>query len=215
VIVAQVLLEAHSLDLILDEFELTGKHKDRERLLGLGLMLSVRGLDVLIEEPFVRDPQSYVENMEQRLNANGAAVAEELRQDSAVLRAFLGAECRLLKDLGLSRDAVARTRRAIAAVIVDGQMDPEALGERMVSLRDQLMQDLQQLDDDSRHRAIWRRLSGVLEVLCGAIVVAGDAIVGASAAPATAGISAQGAAVSIGAGIEVISRGVDRAKDAQ
>jgi hypothetical protein len=83
----------------------------------------------------------------------------------------------------------------------------------MAALISELTEDLNRLEDDARHRGIWRRLTGVLVVLCGALAIGGDALVGAVAAPVTVGVSAAGAAVSIGIGTEVISLGVDRARE--
>jgi hypothetical protein len=167
-ILQQVLLEANSLDLIVDEYEVTGNRGERQRLLERGLRVAIRGMEVLINEPFVQNPQRYVEEINQRFNSNSAAVAEELRHDAASLRLFLSAEVRLLSDLGLPPHAVARTRSAIAEAITEGRRNPETIAARMAALISELTEDLNRLEDDARHRGIWRRLTGVLVVLCGA-----------------------------------------------
>ena len=213
-ILEQVLLEAHSLDLIIDEYEVTGNRGERKRLLERGLQTSIRGMEVLINEPFVQDPRRYVHDMEERFSSNSAAVAEELRHDAAALRVFLSAEVRLLSDLGLRPHTVTRTRSAIAEAITEGQRNPETLAGRMAALVNELREELNRLEGDARHRSIWHRLSGVLMVLCGAIVIGGDTLVGGAGAPATGGLSAAGAALSIAAGTEVISQGVDQAREA-
>jgi hypothetical protein len=212
-ILEQVLAEAHSLDLLIDEFEVTGDKKARERLLQRGLRIAVRGTEVLQEEPFVTDPRRYLEERYEGLEHNPWALMEELRHDSAALKLFLSAECRLLADIGLSPAAVARTRAALAEALTEGEMNPEGFRDVMTSLVQALTQDLERVADDSRHRQIWRRLCGVLEVLCGAAVIGADALVGAAAAPATAGVSIVGAAVSQAAGTEVVARGSRRALD--
>jgi hypothetical protein len=87
------------------------------------------------------------------------------------------------------------------------------LRDRMQSLVETLTNELDRLYDDARHKQLISRLAGVFETLGGALVVAGNAAAGAIGAPVTAGLSAAGAAVSSAAGVEIISRGVDRAKN--
>ncbi len=82
----------------------------------------------------------------------------------------------------------------------------------MQSLIETLTGELDRLYDDTRHKKLVARLAGVFETLGGALLVAGNAAAGAIGTPVTAGLSAAGAAVSTAAGVEVISRGVDRAK---
>jgi predicted regulator of Ras-like GTPase activity (Roadblock/LC7/MglB family) len=56
-----------------------------------------------------------------------------------------------------------------------------------------------------------RTLTGVLQALAGALVVGADAVVGAAAAPVTAGISIFGAAASGALGTDLFNRGTSRA----
>lgn len=158
--------------------------------------------------------------MRARLNDNEWAVREELRHDSTTLRLFLAAECRLLRDLGVSDNAVGRIRDAIEGAIQETSEDRESLEgqmrsrlqEQMGSLIQELTNELNRLYDDGRHEKLIAQLAGVFEALGGALVIAGNAAVGAIGTPVTAGISLIGAAVSTAVGTEVISRGVDRAR---
>jgi hypothetical protein len=220
----------NDLDLILDDFEVQDDKRNRGRLLERAVLLSIRGLNVLVQEPFVTDPDQYLAAMQERLNRNPWAVQEEIRHDSTTLTLFLAAECRLLNDLGVSESAVSRIRNALEGAIREFPLDRESrespyvgqirepseylqdLKDRMQSLIEILTGELDRLYDDTRHKKLIARLAGVFETLGGALIVAANAAAGGAAAPATGGLSAAGAALSAAAGVEVISRGVDRAK---
>jgi hypothetical protein len=154
------------------------------------------------------------------LSDNEWAVREELRHDSTTLTLFLAAECRLLRDLGVSDSAVDRIRDSLEKAIREASEDRVTSEEQMRirlqgqmwELAGELSDELNRLYDDARHKKLIDRLTGVFETLAGALVIAGNAAVGAVATPVTAGLSLVGAAVSTAAGTEVISRGVDRAK---
>jgi hypothetical protein len=236
VFVQEICLIVNDLELILEEFEVQDGKRDRRRglrrmvsgdgkrdrrhLLERSVLLSVRGLKLLAQEPFIYDPDEYYDTMRARLDENEWAVREELRHDSTTLKLFLEAECRLLRDLGVSGNAVGRLRDAIEGAIQETSQDRESLEaqvrsrlqEQMGSLIQELTDELSRLYDDDRHEKLIARLAGVFEALGGALVVAGNAAVGAIGTPVTAGISLVGAAVSTAVGTEVISRGVDRAR---
>jgi len=220
----------NDLDLLLDDFEVQDDKRNRGRLLERALLLSIRGLNVLVQEPFVTSPTDYLLTMQERLDHNPWKVQEELRHDSTTLTLFLVAECRLLADLGVSESAVNRIRDALEGAIWEFPLDrvirePPHIGEirepyeytqdirdRMQSLIETLTGELDRLYDDTRHKKLIAQLAGVFETLGGALLVAGNAAAGAIGTPVTAGLSAAGAALSTAAGVEVISRGVDRAK---
>jgi hypothetical protein len=210
----------NDLDLLLDEFEVQDDKRNRRRLLERSVLLSIRGLNVLTREPFIENPDEYLVSMRGRLNDNVWAVQEELRHDSTTLTLFLAAECRLLGDLGVSDKAVGRIRDTLEEAFREIPADRETfqaqmrhrLQERMESLIAELTAELDRLFDDNRHEKLIARLTGVFEALGGALVVAGNAAVGAAGTPVTAGISLVGTAVSTAAGTEIISRGVDRAR---
>jgi len=230
--VREISLMVNDLDLLLDDFEVQDDKRNRGRLLERAVLLSIRGLNVLVQEPFVTNPDEYLMVMQERFDQNPWVVQEELRQDSTTLTLFLAAECRLLSDLGVSESAVSRIRGALEGAIRGfpaeeeiatesphaGEIwEPTDYGEslrgRMQSLIETLTHELDRLYDDDRHRKLIARLAGVFETLGGALLVAGNAAAGAVGTPVTAGLSAIGAAVSSAAGIEIISRGVDRAKN--
>jgi hypothetical protein len=210
----------NDLDLLLDEFEIQDSKRNRRRLLERSVLLSIRGLNILVAEPLIGDAREYLEAMHSRLDFNEEAVLEELRHDSTTLRLFLAAECRLLGDLGVSVNAVGRIRGALEGAIRETSQDGGAAEEQMGSrLREQmwllieeLTHELNRLYDDRRHKKLIARLAGVFETLAGALVIVGNAAVGAIASPVTAGVSQIGTAVSTAVGTEVISRGVERAK---
>jgi hypothetical protein len=229
-LVKEISQMVNDLDLLLDDFEVQDDKRNRGRLLERAVLLSIRGLNVLAQEPFVTSPTDYLLTMQERLDHNPWKVQEELRHDSTTLTLFLVAECRLLGDLGVSESAVNRIRDALEGAIWEFPLDrltqePPHIGEiweryeftedirdRMQSLIETLTGELDRLYDDTRHKKLVARLAGVFETLGGALLVAGNAAAGAIGTPVTAGLSAAGAAVSTAAGVEVISRGVDRAK---
>ena len=145
---------------------------------------------------------------------------EEHRHDSTTLTLFLAAECRLLGDLGVSDNAVGRIRDALEGAIRETSEDRETteeqmrsrLREQIRSLIEELTAELNRLYDDSPDKKLIARLAGVFETLAGALIIAGNAAVGAIGTPVTAGVSLVGAAVLTAAGTEVISRGVNRAR---
>jgi hypothetical protein len=210
----------NDLNLLLDGFEVQDNKRDRRSLLERSVLLSIRGLEILRQEPLIDNTNEYFVTMRSRLSDNEWACREELRHDSTTLKLFLGAECRLLGDLGVSDNAVSRIRDALERAVREVSEDRESLEnemrsrlkEQMSSLIAELTGELNRLYDDTRHEKLISRLVGVFETLAGALIIAGNAAVGAVGAPATAGISLVGAAVSTAAGTEVISRGIDQAK---
>src|SRR6478736_2492288 len=109
---------------VLDEFDsIHGRFRSRGRkreLLERATRSSIRGVQALIEEQWTRDP-------EWRYNDNAYVVAEAMRQDAALLRAFVAAECRLLLDMGLEPGAVERVGRALEQVLLE--LEPRDQGE--------------------------------------------------------------------------------------
>jgi hypothetical protein len=224
--VIQIALLVNDLDQLLDEFEVEDNKEDRRRLLERSLLLSIRGLDLLQQEPLVASPDTYLASMRKRVSDEEWAASEALRHDETTLRLFLTAECRLLASLGVSETAVSRIRNSLEGAIREvGDTIWEAakndrIAEQMQSgfqkdiqaVVDQLTAELNQLYKDDRHKKLIGRLAGVFSILGGVLVIATNAAVGTAGAPATMGVTAVGAALSTAAGGEVISRGVDLAK---
>jgi hypothetical protein len=86
--------------------------------LEMALRASIRGLEALQEEQRTRiSPPAPAEYYH---------VLQEMRQDGALLRAFIEAECRLLEDLGVSTKVVKRLRQSLAQTLLE--LDPEREG---------------------------------------------------------------------------------------
>jgi hypothetical protein len=197
---------------VLDEFEsIHGRFRGQARkqqLLEMATRASMRGVEALIDEQWTKEPVFLRDD-------NAFLVAEAMRQDAALLSAFVAAECRLLRDMGVERAAVERVRRSLEEVLFELRPDgsAEAVAEGLEGLLETLRQDLDLLGDAAHHDIVVQRLAGVLETLGGGAIVTADALIGAGAAPATAGVSVAGAAVSGVAGAEMMSRGISRARD--
>src|SRR4051794_19994477 len=95
---------------VLDEFEsIHGRFRSRRRkreLLEMATHASIRGVEALIQEQWTRDPQYLYTVFES--GDDEARMREAMRQDAALLDAFVAAECRLLQDLGVQATAVDR-----------------------------------------------------------------------------------------------------------
>ncbi len=197
---------------VLDEFEsIHGRFRGRDRkrqLLEMATQASIRGVKALIEEQWTREPVILRDD-------NAWLVAEAMRQDAALLRAFVESECRLLQDMGVKPEALRRVRRSLELVLVE--LNPQDAGEVVVERLEQLLsaleQDLYILGDEAKHDLVIQRLTGALEAMGGGLIVTADALIGAGATPATGGISLAGAAVSGAAGTAMVERGVDKALD--
>ena len=209
-ILAQVRDEMNRVNHVLDEFEsIHGRWRNRGRrtqLLDMGVRASVRGVQALLEEyrtdgrriPDALDPYRVLESM---------------RQDEALLRGFVTAECRLLADMGVSATAVERVRHSLDQVLLKPARQPDVTAEQLELLIATLEEDLRGLEDEARDALVARRLGGVFEALAGGLIVGVDGVIGTGLALATGGISAAGAAVSIAAGTEMLSRGAGKALD--
>src|SRR3954447_24207265 len=124
---------------VLDEFDsIRGRFRSGKRkteLLQRATRASIRGVEALLEEQWTKDPT--VPYSEDRYMA-----AEAVRQDAALLRAFIEAECRLLLDLGVDANAVERVRRGLHEILL--QLDPREVGAIVVA--DRLQQLVGQLN---------------------------------------------------------------------
>ena len=216
-VLQQVRDEMNQLNRVLDEFETTpGGIRSRSRrrqLLQRAILASIRGVEVLVE-------QKYTENFGVSDDDLYRSI-EDMRQDRALLRAFVQAECRLLRDLGLDKRAVERTRESLEDVLLtlNQPIDPYGTGvglerttERLDALIQTLHQDLEMLGEEIRDEELRSRLVGVFEVLGGGLIVVANTAVGAGAAPVTFGLSTAGAAVSVAAGSGMIGDGIASAR---
>jgi hypothetical protein len=76
-----------------------------------------------------------------------------------------------------------------------------------------LHDDLARLEEEAHDELVRDRLVGVIEALAGGLIAGGNTAAGAAGVPVTFGLSAAGAAVSVAAGTEMISRGAQKALD--
>lgn len=208
-ILEQVRDEMNQVNWVLDQFEsVPGRFRNRAKrkeLLRRAVLASTRGVGALIEDRAEGDPW--------RGDYDVYRALETMRQDRALLRAFVTAECRLLLDLGVDASAVEKMRSSLQDVLftLEGEPDPAATEERLRALLEVLEQDLQRLEEEIDDEEVRQRLIGVLEALGGGLIVGADTAVGIGAIPVTFGLSPVGAAVSVAAGTEMLSRGVDSA----
>ena len=210
-ILQQVRDEMNQVNWVLDRFEsdhrrLRGKRERRE-LLEMAAHASIRGVARLVEEQWTSDLGVSDDDVYRSL--------EMMRQDQALLRAFVTAECRLLTDIGVSPEAVDRVKDSLEKVLLtlEGPATPEESTERLLGLLQILQRDLTQLEADAHDELVRDRLIGVIEALAGGLIVGGDTAAGTAGVPVTFGLSAVGAAVSVAAGTEMMGRGAQRALD--
>jgi hypothetical protein len=210
-ILQQVRDEMNQVNHVLDEFEsVAGRFKGKARrreLLQRALLASRRGVKVLKEEQWTKDLGVS--------DFDPYRTLETMRQDQALLRAFVEAECRLLKDIGVDPTGVQRVRQNLELVLLtrDAPADAGRTTYELEELIRQLERDLADLHREGREDAMVQRLIGVLETLGGGLLVGGNTAAGAAGAPVTFGLSIAGAAVSVAAGTEMISRGAQKALD--
>jgi hypothetical protein len=209
-ILAQVRDEMNAVNRYLDEYEAAHSRGRRKELLQMAVTASIRGLGALSEEAWTRDPvsqQALIGIPSQELRV----LLEGMRQDSALLRAFVIAECRLLADLGVRPASVEQVRRSLErtleAMTTAEPVPPDSVAELLT----QLDRDLAGLAAAGHDGNVIGRLAGVVLAMGGGLLVGANATVGTGLAPVTGGISAAGAAVSVAAGTDMFSRGVTRA----
>jgi hypothetical protein len=210
-VLQQVRDEMNQVNWVLDQFEsdhrrLRGKRERRE-LLEMAARASIRGVAVLVEEQRTSDLGVSDDDVYRSL--------EMMRQDQALLRAFVAAECRLLTDIGVSPSAVERVRDSLENVLLtlDGLVNPEQSTNRLRGLLEILQQDLAQLEAAAHDELVRDRLIGVIQALAGGLIIGGDTAAGTAGVPVTFGLSAVGAAVSVAAGTEMMSQGAQRVLD--
>lgn len=141
---------------VLDKFEAVPRRfrngKRRQELLQRAILASSRGIKVLIEEQFTNDLGFSDDDVYRS--------AETMRQDRALLRAFVEAECRLLRDLGVSPSAVKRMRASLESVLLtlDSKPDPDVAAQHLDELLDSLSHDMSVLADEIDDDQLKRRL---------------------------------------------------------
>ena len=128
-----------------------------------------------------------------------------------LFEAFLEAERRLFRDLGLDSST---TDRLLAAMRLEADManhdgpDPETLEARLRELRSEVGDALEHVREEEEHEKRVGVIRRVFLVTGGAFVVGANALVGAGTAPITGGLSVAGAAVSASVGSVIIDRGL-------
>lgn len=211
-IVQRILFDARKLDVVVDECEVTADPELLRDLLVEGLSVGIHGIDVVVGEAFVQDPRDYLVDVKMPVGWDFEIGLEALREDAASLKIFLSAKSRILIDLGLSPNVVARTRSAMAYVIVGARATiPADLAGQVSELRNELLKDQERLRDPADYHKIWRRLSRVLEAFGGVLLILSDRFVSRPTAPVTAGFSVCGTALSQVIGVEVLN---DRVRQA-
>lgn len=218
----QLTLIANDLAKVLDEWELLGRERsaaarrERRRLLQRAILLSLRGLELVGDEEMFGDPKRFQDTLLTRFGGDPWEDAHRVSPDPVALRLFLAAECRLLRDLGLSGAAIDRLYEALEAaldVVWQGGGSAEDLwrvSEGVAEARSQLEQQLSRLSDEDHDDQVRDRIHRLFELLGGALVVAGDVAVVGPTAPVTGGLSAGGAALSVAVGVEAVKAGLQR-----
>lgn len=172
-----------------------------------------RGVEALRRDIQTREPLPPWEEIER-----DRAIREVMRQDDALIDAFITAECRLLMDMGVDKNAVARIRHdlheSVRRVLNDPDLTPahrEEVAAQLAELVDQMRREVENLQVDADHRELIKQISGALAVLAGGMIVVSNGLVGAGLTPITGGLSVGGAALSAAAGADMISCGIDTA----
>jgi hypothetical protein len=132
------------------------------------------------------------------------------REDAMLFQAFLEAEGRLFRDLGLDGSTCDR----LIAAMREMQAEPDwqfpsstMVDHGLRALAQELSGALEQLERDEDHRATLSIVRRGFLVVGGAFVVGANALVGAATAPVTGGLSIAGAAVSASVGGVMVDRG--------
>ncbi len=120
----------------------------RAELLSRALYASRRGVQALMDEPWVQNPNELLGGTPGWYPIDTALrLAEELRQDDALLRAFVTAECRLMSDLGVDVSAVERLRGMLTYVLLEAPSFGEPACPQMRELLDKLEHEIREATD--------------------------------------------------------------------
>jgi hypothetical protein len=212
-ILAQVRDEMNQVNWVLDEVDsIQGRFKSRSRkeeLLHRATLASIRGIEALREDAWTREPPPPA-------SAITREVRDILRQDDALVRQFVKAECRLLEDMGVDHKAVNRIssdlNASLGRILLDATLQSQISVESQLDyLIQNLRHELQVLRTKAEHRELIRKLEGVLIALAGGMVVTSNALIGTATIPVTGGLSIAGAALSGAVGQDLVTRGIDRA----
>ncbi|TGD89965.1 hypothetical protein BayCH28_05115 [Mycolicibacterium sp. CH28] len=187
--------------------------KKKMTLLRRATLASTRGIEALRQDILTREPLPPRDEI-----AQDRAMREAMRQDDALIDAFTTAECRLLVDMGVDEQTVARIRfdlrTSVRRVLNDPELTPghrEVVAAQLAELVERMRLEVERLQVDSDHRELLRQVSGALAILAGGAIVVSNGLVGAGLTPITGGLSAGGAALSSAVGADMISRGIDNA----
>lgn len=198
---------------VLDEVDsIQGRLKSRSRkaeLLHRATLASIRGIEALREDVWTREPPPPGSQITWEFR-------EMLRQDDALVRQFVKAECRLLEDMGVDHKAVNRISSDLNAsmerILLDATLRSQiSVNAQLEYLVQNLRRELEVLSAKAEHRELIRKLEGVLVALAGGMIVTSNALIGAGTIPVTGGLSTVGAALSGAVGQDLVTRGIDRA----
>jgi hypothetical protein len=191
----------------LTEAECIRDRRKQAEFLERALRTSARAIEAMLDDS----------GLAANLSAAGEAAApyergiQQTWEDAMLFQAFLEAERRLFRDLGLDGStadrliAAMRSARAESEWLLPGSTE---LQPGLTTLATQLSEALEQLHQEDNRRATLGLVRRGFLVVGGAFVVGANALVGAAAAPVTGGLSIAGAAVSASAGGVMIDRGV-------
>src|SRR5712691_3672604 len=134
-ILAQVRDEMNQVNRVLDEMDsIQGRLRSRRRkaeFLHRATLASIRGIEALREDARTREPLPSPSEITRE-------VRETLRQDEALVKQFVKAECRLLEDMGVDPEAVNRVRcdleASLSLVLQDKILQSQASVESQLAL---------------------------------------------------------------------------------
>jgi hypothetical protein len=208
--------EINQLDLLLDQAESTRDPRRKGELVAAASRGAIRGLDALIRSEWLHRVPLQVES-----NDTWSVV----RGDEAAAQLFVAAECRLLEDMGVRPEAVAKIKGSLERALLDPvtSADAQELTNRIREVQKLLEDDLAELKrmletqlDALEHREtvgqFRKRLLGSFEAIGGGLICGADGVLGIIGIPVTGGLSVAGAAFSSGIGGAVVGDGLNRAK---
>jgi hypothetical protein len=191
----------------LDEAECA---RDRERQAECrerAILASLRAIDSLRAKPGLAEVSAAGREATRELEE---AIAQT-REDALLFEAFLAAEDRLFRDLGLDESTRGRLMASMREVHASSDWHlpgSERIDDGLERLREQLTAAREGLEDEEAHKSKLRLVRRGFLVVGGGFVLGANALVGLPTAPVTGGLSLVGAGVSVGLGSVMVDRGL-------
>lgn len=183
----------------LTEAESTRDRAIRAELLQQALIVSTRAMEDLRRESDLAATLDVASGVA----APYERAIQQTWDDAMLFQAFLEAERRLFRDLGLDASTTDRLLAEMSGIHTEGGWGPPDLARletRLEALEQQLSEALEQVRKADDHKKIFGLLRRSFLVVGGGFVVGANALVGAATAPVTGGLSVAGAAVSASVG---------------